>query len=208
MTRSQGFNDRVAYHEAGHAIVGDHLHHQVERASIEPAKTDRGRSEGRVNLLGDNITAMAWQLSMLPEIDLYRSGIIDATRERAFDLVVIAVAGVTAEKIFVGRNGRLEEQVGDQIEATLYANLIVASRRGRRDMLDAAKIEAERILVERDFEVRALAQALKDRRTLSGKEVNAVIKAARARLRSPSGAGLRRMLTRQRMLERQHDYFD
>jgi len=115
---------------------------------------------------------------------------------------------LTAEKIFAGRNGRLEDQVSDQIEATLYANLIVGSAEGRRDMIRAAKIEAERILVERDFEVRALAQALKERRTLSGKEVGAVIKAARARLRSPSGAGLRRMLTRQRMLGRQQNYFD
>ena len=70
-------------------------------------------------------------------------------------------------------------------------------------MITTAQIAAERILVEHDFEVRKRAQSLKAKRRLSGDEFRKIIKQARAVMRSPGGATLRRMLARQRMTARQ-----
>lgn len=194
--RPDALDTRIAFHEAAHAIAAHYLHHRVEQASIERNE----RTEGRVHIVGDNVTAMAYEFAQLPEIDEHRDKLIDATRNRAFDLVIIAVAGMVAERLFTGRDSRLAGS--DEVEATLNANLLVGSPRGRRDMIAIAKIEAERILVKHYFEVRQLAQALKARRGLSGDEVRKVIKQARAVMRSPSGATLSRMLARQRMTER------
>jgi ATP-dependent Zn protease len=194
--RSPSRDNLAAFHESGHAIAAHYLHHEVEHASIERNE----RSEGRVRLIGDNVSAMAYTLSQLPEIDQYRSCFTAATRERAFEVVIIAVAGMVAERVFAGRKTRLAGT--DEIEATLFANVLFGSRRGRRDVIAAAKIEAERMLVKHDYEVRRVAQVLLTKRRLSGHEVRKIIKQARAVMRSPSGSTLSRMLARQRMTER------
>jgi ATP-dependent Zn protease len=194
--RSPSLEALAAFHESGHAIVAHYLHYKVEHASIERNE----RSEGRVRLTGDNVSAMAYTLSQLPEIDQYRSRFTAATRERAFDVIIIAVAGMVAERVFAGRKSRLAGT--DEIEATLFANVLVGSRRGRRDVIAAAEVECERILVKHDYEVRRVAQVLLAKRRLSGHEVRKIIKQARAVLRSPCGAALSRMLARQRMTER------
>ena len=79
-------------------MVGHHLRHHVEEASIERDE----RTEGRVHLISDNITAMANQFSQLPEIDSYRANLTDDVRERSFDVMIIAVAGVVAERLLLG----------------------------------------------------------------------------------------------------------
>jgi hypothetical protein len=107
---------------------------------------------------------------------------------------------MVAECVFAGRKSRLAGT--DEIEATLFANILTGSRRGRRNVIAAAKIEAELMLVKHDYEVRQVAQVLLAKRRLAGREVRKIIKQAQAVLRSRSGLTLSRMLARQRMTER------
>jgi Crp-like helix-turn-helix domain len=76
---------------------------------------------------------------------------------------------------------------------------------GVRHMIAAAEAEAEEILNEHDYVVRALALALRDNRTLTGGQIDMAIAKAiadrEALLRSPASEVLARMLAGQRAAE-------
>jgi hypothetical protein len=92
----------------------------------------------------------------------------------AFNRCLGVVAGSVGEKLFVPE-GELCVAISDEMKAKAYSKLICKSDVAANYLRLACEAEAERILLENEDAVMALAAALRAERTLNGERIDAVI---------------------------------
>jgi ATP-dependent Zn protease len=147
MPRSEARDERIIYHELGHAVVGRALGDTVESITVDPQEIDGRSVNGRVK----------WE----PSDD----GLDDWCR------CIVLVAGGIAERMFCGNEGKLRGS--DKEKARKHAGNICETEVNL--LIDAAKAEAERILEKNRPLVEGLAAELCVRRTMSGSEIEACL---------------------------------
>ncbi len=162
--------EEIAYHEAGHAVVGWKSGLKVRRVTIEPDAEDR--------TLGHVLYARA--RGFRPDIRLD-----DRARCRAERHIVCSFAGQLAHAKFLGRRGWGMEQ--DDREAVGYGlYLRCTSTEAREAYLHYCFLTARDLVKTQWRGIQAVARALLQRSTLTGSEVIEVL--------SPGSAALRERL--------------
>jgi Caudovirus prohead serine protease len=197
---------RTCWHESSHAVVSRHLFQKrLLHATVIPGRRADGTTyRGRVRSRKSQIRNIA--KSFIVDNDAMEAAsprLVQNVQGFAFHRIVVAVAGSAGKRLFCDLDGRPAGV--DKRNAEQYAALICRTSTGIRRLLQAADAEAEEILNEHDYAVRALAIALRDNRTLTGRQIDMTIAKAitdhDALLRSPAGAARARMLARQRAVE-------
>jgi ATP-dependent Zn protease len=152
----------TAYHEAGHAVAAWHVHLRFRRISIVPNGAEG--TLGKVVLAGLRVT----------ESDLY--DMAPRTRDLFERRIIVSLAGEEAERLVSGRISRhsgsrdrehvaelLFQMIASDEEASSYLKWLSARTR------TLIRAEQNRPLLD------ALANALLERRTLTGTTVRALL---------------------------------
>ena len=141
-------DERIVYHEAGHAVVSMAFGDKVEFVTIEPFREIDGRLiNGRVRWTSDGLDPF------------YRC--------------TVNVAGATAEQVFCVGSGNLRGT--DREKAMEHAREICETEDEIDEVIRAARADAKRILTKNRHLVEALAAELRVRRTMSGSDVESCI---------------------------------
>jgi cell division protease FtsH len=176
---SESTRERLAYHEAGHALVGHWLQlGAVERVTIEP----RGQALGVTYIsrgTEDPLYAQAELSSRLAmmlggrEAELLVKGSVSSGAsddlKRASELAISMVGSLGFSKSFglLSVAGVPKELLGPDIQAAVLKEA--------RAMLDQAQAQCEQLLKSRRWQLDALAQALLQREVLSGDELKELL---------------------------------
>jgi cell division protease FtsH len=176
---SDSTRQRLAYHEAGHALVGHWLQlGAVERVSIEP----RGLALGVTYIsrdsedplyaqaeLGNRLAMMlAGREAELLVMGSVSSGASDDLK-RASELAINMVGSLGFSKTFglLSVAGVPKELLGPDVQAAVLQEA--------RAMLDQAQAHCARLLNARRWQLDALAQALLRREVVSGDELSGLL---------------------------------
>ena len=189
---SESTRERLAYHEAGHALVGHWLRvGGVERVTIEP----RGQALGVTYIsraTEDPIyqqPELASRLAMMlggREAELLVTGSVSSGAsddlKRASELAINMVGSLGFSKAFglLSVAGVPKELLGPDIQAALLHEA--------RALLEQAQVRCRELLTLRRAQLEALAQALLQREVLSGDELKALL--ADEPVRSPEALAL------------------
>lgn len=160
----------TAYHEAGHAVMAWRLGVGLRRTSIVPNKADN--SAGHV--LNRRLSR-----GTLEEIEF--ADPFSSSRLRAEKQVMVSMAGVLAQRRFNRRSFRSWHGSRDEEKITVILEPYAISNDGGLDLRPHYVLLrgwTEMTLSRVWSAVEAVANALLERRRLSGKEVRAVINAA------------------------------
>lgn len=176
---SESTRERLAYHEAGHALVGHWLQlGAVERVTIEP----RGQALGVTYIsrgTEDPLYAQAElsnRLAMMlggHEAELLVKGSVSSGAsddlKRASELAVNMVGSLGFSKTFglLSVAGVPKELLGPDIQAAVLKEA--------RAMLENAQAQCEQLLTSRRWQLDALAQALLQREVLCGEELKGLL---------------------------------
>ena len=178
---SDSTRERLAYHEAGHALVGHWLQlGAVERVTIEP----RGHALGVTYITRDSEDPLYAQaelsnrLAMMlggREAELLVKGSVSSGAsddlKRASELAINMVGSLGFSKTFglLSVAGVPKELLGPDIQAAVLQEA--------RAMLEQAQGRCEQLLSARRGQLDALAQALLEREVLSGDELKGLLMA-------------------------------
>jgi cell division protease FtsH len=176
---SEGTRERLAYHEAGHALVGHWLQlGAVERVTIEP----RGQALGVTYISRDTEDPLYAQaelsnrLAMMlggREAELLVKGSVSSGAsddlKRASELAINMVGSLGFSKTFglLSVAGVPKELLGPDIQAAVLKEA--------RAMLEQAQARCEQLLTSRRWQLDALAQALLQREVLCGDELKELL---------------------------------
>lgn len=176
---SESTRERLAYHEAGHALVGHWLHlGAVERVTIEP----RGQALGVTYISRgseDPLYAQAElsnRLAMMlggREAELLVQGSVSSGAsddlKRASELAINMVGSLGFSKTFglLSVAGVPKELLGPDIQAAVLKEA--------RALLEQAQARCEQLLTSRRGQLDALAQALLQREVLCGDELKGLL---------------------------------
>jgi cell division protease FtsH len=176
---SESTRERLAYHEAGHALVGHWLQlGDVERVTIEP----RGQALGVTYISRgseDPLYAQAElgnRLAMMlggREAELLVKGSVSSGAsddlKRASELAINMVGSLGFSKTFglLSVAGVPKELLGPDIQAAVLKEA--------RAMLEQAQARCEQLLTSRRWQLDALALALLQREVLSGDELKGLL---------------------------------
>ena len=176
---SQSTRERLAYHEAGHALVGHWLGvGSVERVSIEP----RGQALGVTYISRDTEDPLYQQcelsnrLAMMlggREAELLVQGSVSSGAsndlKRASELAINMVGSLGFSRAFglLSVAGVPKELLGPDIQAAVLQEA--------RALLEQAQIQCQQLLAPRRWQLDALAQALLQRELLCGDELKALL---------------------------------
>lgn len=176
---SESTRERLAYHEAGHALVGHWLQvGDVERVTIEP----RGQALGVTYISRgseDPLYAQAElsnRLAMMlggREAELLVKGSVSSGAsddlKRASELAINMVGSLGFSKSFglLSVAGVPKELLGPDIQAAVLKEA--------RAMLEHAQARCEQLLTSRRWQLDALAQALLQREALCGDELKGLL---------------------------------
>ena len=179
---SQSTRERLAYHEAGHALVGHWLQlGAVERVTIEP----RGQALGVTYISRDTEDPLYAQaelsnrLAMMlggREAELLVKGSVSSGAsddlKRASELAINMVGSLGFSKTFglLSVAGVPKELLGPDIQAAVLTEA--------RAMLEQAQARCEQLLRSRRWQLDALAQALLQREVLCGDELKLLLASA------------------------------
>ncbi len=188
---SESTRERLAYHEAGHALVGHWLQlGAVERVTIEP----RGQALGVTYISRgseDPLYAQAElgnRLAMMlggREAELLVKGSVSSGAsddlKRASELAISMVGSLGFSKTFglLSVAGVPKELLGPDIQAAVLKEA--------RAMLEQAQLRCEQLLQSRRGQLDALAAALLQREVLSGDELKELLTAGGEPLRHVVG---------------------
>jgi len=176
---SESTRERLAYHEAGHALVGHWLQlGAVERVTIEP----RGQALGVTYISRDTEDPLYAQaelsnrLAMMlggREAELLVKGSVSSGAsddlKRASELAINMVGSLGFSKTFglLSVAGVPKELLGPDIQSAVLKEA--------RAMLDKAQAQCQQLLTSRRWQLDALAQALLQREVLSGDELKGLL---------------------------------
>jgi cell division protease FtsH len=176
---SESTRERLAYHEAGHALVGHWLElGAVERVTIEP----RGQALGVTYISRDTedpLYAQAELSSRLAmmlggrEAELLVKGSVSSGAsddlKRASELAISMVGSLGFSKAFglLSVAGVPKELLGPDIQAAVLNEA--------RAMLEQAQARCQQLLTSRRWQLDALAQALLQREVLCGDELKGLL---------------------------------
>ncbi|TDP71539.1 AAA family ATPase [Roseateles toxinivorans] len=176
---SESTRERLAYHEAGHALVGHWLDlGAVERVTIEP----RGQALGVTYIsrgTEDPLYAQAElsnRLAMMlggREAELLVKGSVSSGAsddlKRASELAINMVGSLGFSKTFglLSVAGVPKELLGPDIQSAVLKEA--------RAMLEQAQAQCQQLLTSRRWQLDALAQALLHREVLCGDELNGLL---------------------------------
>ena len=176
---SESTRERLAYHEAGHALVGHWLQlGAVERVTIEP----RGQALGVTYIsrgTEDPLYAQAElgnRLAMMlggREAELLVTGSVSSGAsddlKRASELAINMVGSLGFSKAFglLSVAGVPKELLGPDIQAAVLKEA--------RALLEHAQARCEQLLTTRRWQLDALAQALLQREVLHGDELRGLL---------------------------------
>jgi cell division protease FtsH len=178
---SESTRERLAYHEAGHALVGHWLQlGAVERVTIEP----RGQALGVTYISRDSEDPLYAQaelsnrLAMMlggREAELLVKGSVSSGAsddlKRASELAINMVGSLGFSKTFglLSVAGVPKELLGPDIQAAVLKEA--------RAMLEQAQARCEQLLKSRRWQLDALALALLQREVLCGDELKGLLTA-------------------------------
>ena len=176
---SESTRERLAYHEAGHALVGHWLQvGAVERVTIEP----RGQALGVTYISRDSEDPLYAQaelsnrLAMMlggREAELLVKGSVSSGAsddlKRASELAINMVGSLGFSKTFglLSVAGVPKELLGPDIQAAVLQEA--------RAMLEQAQTQCQQLLTSRRWQLNALAQALLQREVLCGDELEGLL---------------------------------
>ena len=176
---SEGTRERLAYHEAGHALVGHWLQlGAVERVTIEPRGQALGvtyisrGSEDPLHAQAELSNRLAMMLGGR-EAELLVKGSVSSGAsddlKRASELAINMVGSLGFSKTFglLSVAGVPKELLGPDIQAAVLTEA--------RAMLEQAQRRCEQLLTSRRWQLDALAQALLQREVLFGDELNGLL---------------------------------
>jgi len=171
--------DRLAYHEAGHALVGHWLNAGiVERVSIEP----RGRALGVTYISRDSEDPLYQQSELSSRLAMMLAGreaelrVFDSVStgasddlKRASELAINMVGslGFSATFGLLSVPGIPKELLGPDIQAAVL--------REARVLLERAQATSQRLLETHRQQLDALAQCLLEREVVSGEDLKALL---------------------------------
>jgi cell division protease FtsH len=176
---TEGTRERLAYHEAGHALVGHWLHAGVvERVTIEP----RGQALGVTYMTRDSEdplyreSELGSRLAMMlggREAELLVQGSVSSGAsddlKRASELAINMVGSLGFSKSFglLSVAGVPKELLGPDIQAAVLHEA--------RALLEQAQATCARLLGSGRAQLDALAAALLEREVLSGDELKGLL---------------------------------
>lgn len=151
----------TAYHEAGHAVVSVLTRHTVKKATI----VSDGETLGEVFNSG-------WPPSIIADCE---TGACESKSRRwLFREMIIKHAGMIAEAR--GTGGMTEDVVEwGGSDSSELADYVLRAFSDPQEKVDQAKQETEKLLDAHWEAVEAIAAALLEHRTLSGKRVRAIV---------------------------------
>jgi hypothetical protein len=160
---------RVALHEAGHCVVAIAQGRRIESVTVVPGEDYAGK------VAEDEEPEMMKAL-----LDLLSGGRATAGVEaRARAHVVGYLAGTVAEWIMCPRESWLSDRhhvAGSDMKlAKIFARAITRSKEEAEALLTSARAEARKILLTNSRLVEAIADALVERGTLTGDEIDEII---------------------------------
>ena len=180
--RSEADDARVAVHEAGHAGIGRQLYGAaIGGVTIQADEGysglcwgplyDRRRkfSESQAPSLCEKLTAT------IPAVGESREATADIYLA-VFHHLVDLCAGTESERLFC--TGEPAFAYDDERQAIRYAIVITSSPAAAAALVAACREEAAALLKAQESVIRAIAAALRTRRTLDGAEVDVIIEAA------------------------------
>lgn len=170
---------RLAYHEAGHALVGHWLHvGAVERVTIEP----RGQALGVTYITRDTEDPLYQQAELSSRLAMMLGGreaellVLDSVSsgasddlKRASELAINMVGSLGFSKTFglLSVAGVPKELLGPDIQAAVL--------REARALLEQAQARCQQLLSDRRGQLDALAQALLQHEVLSGETLQQLL---------------------------------
>lgn len=177
---------RLAYHEAGHALVGHWLQvGVVERVSIEP----RGQALGVTYITRDTEDPLYQQTELTSRLAMMLGGreaellVLDSVSsgasddlKRASELAINMVGSLGFSRTFglLSVAGVPKELLGPDIQAAVLQEA--------RALLEQAQAQCQKLLSARRRQLDALARALLEREVLSGEELKGLLGTGAARL--------------------------
>ncbi|KAI3841103.1 hypothetical protein MKW92_004706 [Papaver armeniacum] len=170
----------TAFHEGGHALVAIHTDgaHPVHKVTIVP----RGESLGKVELLTNEEYTGTSRKQLLAKLDVFMGGRVaeeltfgenEINSGASSDLqraTLIARAMVTKYGM-----SKAVGLVADEYESNGRSTMSFETKREVRELLDRAYNNAKTILTTHRNELHALANALLEKETLTGTEINALL---------------------------------
>lgn len=162
MERDDKHNQRVAYHEAGHALFAHYLGWNIQTTTI--VKNEKTRVEGEVSTIHPRA-----RITDEDEIAQLMAG-----KE------AVKVAG--CEKTFSIEGSDLSDDVVEA-RSDIYAAIAIADRSNpgsellRNLLLESGRSKAEVILEAYVDALHAIARALIEKKTLSGREIAEIVRA-------------------------------
>ena len=179
---SDSTRQRLAYHEAGHALVGHRLQlGAVERVSIEP----RGQALGVTYISRDSEdplyvkAELSNRLAMMlggREAELLVTGSVSSGAsddlKRASELAISMVGSLGFSETFglLSVAGVPKELLGPDVQGAVLKEA--------RAMLEQAQAQCRHLLTSQRWQLDALAQALLQREVLSGDELKGLLTTA------------------------------
>jgi hypothetical protein len=147
-------------------------------ATVNPGEGFAGRVWGEQSHIAELSGVNVFNLCLVIDEHLPKPGEPNACLADvfldSFNRCVGIVAGSVGEKLFLP-DGQPWPAASDEMKADAYTGLLCKSEVGARHLRLACEAEAERILIENEDVVMALAAALRAERTLNGEQIDAVI---------------------------------
>lgn len=167
--------ERVATHEAGHAVAALAVGLDLVLATIDPAVAPEDMA-GLVRLADRSSSSPLHELSAFALHNIVSTApILDSEIIRAatycYARTVVTVAATSAERLFYPEHEPMEAGGDDD------AAIDVANRMSNRPVhfLWCARRDAKRIVKSNRHQIEILAEALLEYQTLSGAEIEAVL---------------------------------
>lgn len=181
--RSEDDDQRIAIHEAGHAVAARVLGHPLGGATIDPDPNGKfgGRVWGPEHVASfgndseddDPVPDLCSKLrDMMPKDGEPRADAADVYLHALNRCIELTAAGV-AEGMFLP--GDAVPSVSDVEHTIQYASLVCRSPEAAEKFINLAEAMAEDLLRPYGAVVIALSVILKVRRTLTGEEIDEVI---------------------------------
>jgi hypothetical protein len=183
--RTDADDNRVVFHESGHATIGRLLHAMpLGGCTAEPGEDYSGLCWGA--LYDRRLKFSEAQVEAVPNLCRQLAGEIPAIGEsraewadvylHCFHQIVELCAGTEAERLFV--DGEPWFAVDDEAKAFQYASLITSSPEAAEALIAACRAEAAALLKAQSHIIRAIAGELRTKRTLDGAMIDSVIETA------------------------------